>query len=92
MGFALWIDAESSQAWAQGTHEYRPMGAAVIASNDQFRSRDFRPRRQCPSRLDRAFVGLFGSLEEVNQHLRRRRAKKLQGRLRITPSYLGNGP
>ena len=29
MGFYLWVDEES--AWAQGTYEYRPMGAAVIA-------------------------------------------------------------
>ncbi len=28
MGFALWLDDEL--AWAQGTHEYRPMGTAVI--------------------------------------------------------------
>jgi hypothetical protein len=71
MGFALWIDRENAVAWAQGTHEYRPMGAAVIGVTDQFRPRDFRPRRRHPSRLDRAFVGLFGSLEEVNVHLRK---------------------
>jgi hypothetical protein len=89
MGFAVWIDAESSVAWAQGTHEYRPLGAAVVALNDQFRSRDFRPRRQCPSRLDRAFVGLFGSLEEVNGFLRKwRSARKGNRRLRLTVPYL----
>ena len=76
MGFALWIDTEDSVAWAQGTHEYRPMGAAVIGITDQFRGRDFRSRRRCPSRLDRAFVGLFGSLEEVNEYLRKYRASK----------------
>jgi hypothetical protein len=40
MGFALWIDGEL--AWAQGVHEYRPMGAAVIGVTDRFRHRDFR--------------------------------------------------
>jgi hypothetical protein len=42
MGFALWIDAEQDLAWAQGTHEYRPMGTAVIALASQFRHSDFR--------------------------------------------------
>ena len=40
MGFAVWIDAEAHVAWAQGTHEYRPMGTAVIALTDLFRQRD----------------------------------------------------
>jgi hypothetical protein len=31
MGFAVWIDRRNSLAWAQGTHEYRPMGTAVIS-------------------------------------------------------------
>ena len=88
MGFALWIDTEGAMAWAQGTHEYRPMGAAVIGVNDQFRRRDFHPRRCCPSRLDRAFVGLFGSLEEVNQFLRKQRAAKRRPRLRLTAPHL----
>ena len=92
MGFALWIDEDGGMAWTQGTHEYRPMGAAVIAVNDQFRRPDFRPRRRCPSRLDRAFVGLFGSLEEVNQYLRRYRSRKLRGRSRrpdrLTAPYI----
>jgi hypothetical protein len=88
MGFALWIDSEASVAWAQGTHEYRPLGAAVVGLNDQFRNRDFRPRRQSPSRLDRAFVGLFGSLEEVNDYLRKRRAGQSKRRLRMTVPYL----
>ena len=87
MGFAVWIDSETSVVWAQGTHEYRPMGTAVIGLTDQFRSRDFRSRRQCPSRLDRAFVGLFGSLEEVNEYLRKLRSGKTRRRLRITPSW-----
>jgi hypothetical protein len=88
MGFALWIDTEGATAWAQGTHEYRPMGAAVIGVNDQFRRRDFHARRRCPSRLDRAFVGLFGSLEEVNEFLRKQRASKRRPRARPTAPHI----
>ena len=84
MGFALWIDKDASVAWAQGTHEYRPMGAAVVGLTDQFRPADFRSRRRCPSRLDRAFVGLFGSLEEVNVYLRKSRMAKRRS-VRMTP-------
>jgi len=72
MGFALWIDCET--ACCAGTHEYRPMGTAVVAVSDLFVSRDFRPMRRPPSRLAPHFQGLFASLEEVNRHLRRRRA------------------
>ena len=88
MGFALWTDAAGGMAWAQGTHEYRPMGAAVISLNDQFRRRDFDPRRRCPSRLDRAFAGLFGSLEEVNEFLRKQRASKRRLRTRPTAPHI----
>ena len=83
MGFALWLDSET--AWAAGTHEYRPMGVAVIAASDLFRTRDFSPARRAPSRRDAAFAGLFGSLEEVNYFLgsrRRARAKKRASRVR----------
>ncbi len=84
MGFALWIDAENGLAWAQGTHEYRPMGAAVVAVTDQFRRRDFRQTRRSPAHLRSSFAGFFGSLEEVNASLRaRRRWKRL-----FTPSYV----
>ena len=72
MGFALWLDDENRLAWAQGTQEYRPMGAAVIAITGQFRHRDFLQRQSCPPRLERSFAGFFGSLEEVNQFLRSR--------------------
>lgn len=72
MGFALWIDRET--AWCAGTHEYRPMGTAVVAVSDLFGSRDFRPMRRAPSRLAPHFHGLFASLEEVNRYLRRKRA------------------
>jgi hypothetical protein len=88
MGFALWIDTDDSVAWAQGTHEYRPMGAAVIGITDQFRGRDFQSRRRCPSRLDRAFVGLFGSLEEVNDYLRKYRVSKKPRSNRPTAPYI----
>ena len=84
MGFALWIDAEYGLAWAQGTHEYRPLGSAVVACTDQFRHRDFRQRRRRPPRLNTAFAGFFGSLEEVNARLRSRARWKR----RTTPAHL----
>lgn len=68
MGFALWLS--NDEAWAQGTHEYRPMGCAVIAKNGQFRAPDFNRHRRAPDRYSPLFAGLFGSLEEVNAHLR----------------------
>ena len=84
MGFALWLDSENRLAWAQGTQEYRPMGAAVIAITGQFRHRDFHQRRSCPPRLRGSFAGFFGSLEEVNRFLRSRP----RPRRRTTPAYL----
>jgi hypothetical protein len=84
MGFAVWIDTRRSLAWAQGTHEYRPMGTAVIAASDQFRHRDFEQRRRRPGDLDTAFAGFFGSLEEVNARLRSSPSWKL----RSTPGHL----
>ena len=72
MGFALWIGRDL--AWAQGTHEYRPMGAAVIAVTDLFAPRDFDPRRPAPSPREASFAGLFASLGEMNQYLRAERA------------------
>lgn len=69
MGFALWTSHD--EAIAAGTHEYRPMGCAVIARNGQFRARDFRRDRRAPDRRSPAFIGLFGSLEEVNVYLSR---------------------
>jgi len=73
VGFGLWIDGEERLAWARGTHEYRPMGAAVVAVTDQFRPGDFRCGRRLPVRLSNSFAGFFGSLEEVNEYLRRAR-------------------
>src|SRR5262249_3942793 len=83
MGFALWIDDEQGVAWAQGTHEYRPMGVAAIASTDRFRPRDFRKSRRRPEYLKNAFVGFFGSLEEVNFALR----SPLKSRRRTAPAH-----
>jgi hypothetical protein len=84
VGFAVWIDQAQGIAWAQGTHEYRPMGAAAISSTDQFRPRDFRQTRRRPAVLHNAFVGFFGSLEEVNVFLRATPACKT----RATPPHL----
>ena len=87
MGFALWIDRDV--AWAEGTHEYRPMGAAVVAVTDRFRPRDFRAGRRSPARRTRAFVGLFGSLEELNGYLSSRIAAAVRARSgRPTPPWL----
>jgi len=82
MGFALWVEGE--QAWAQGTHEYRPMGVAVIGVGGQFAVRDFAKRRTAPGRMDPRFVGLFASLGEMNDWIRaRRRARGRSHELKI---------
>jgi hypothetical protein len=83
MGYALWLDEPNRLAWAQGTQEYRPMGAAVIAITGQFRRHDFSQNRKLPAALRGSFAGFFGSLEEVNRVLRSRRTA-----LRETPAYL----
>ena len=84
MGYALWLDEEQRVAWAQGTQEYRAIGAAAISITGQFRRADFRRAETCPIRLRSAFVGFFASLEEVNRFLGSRR--KVAGR--ATPAYL----
>ena len=84
MGFAVWVDPERRVVWARGTHEYRPMGAAVIAITDQFRARDFRTTRQVPPGVSAGFAGFFGSLEEVNARLR----SAEPWRFRPTPAHL----
>lgn len=84
MGFAVWLDVASELVWAQGTHEYRPMGTAVVARADRFRPRDFQRDRQRPVSLDGNFAGFFGSLEEVNATLHTR----LKWPLRATPAHL----
>jgi hypothetical protein len=90
MGFAVWISAE--EAWAQGTHEYRPMGCAVIARNGQFRASDFNRFRRAPDPRSPQFAGLFGSLEEVNIFLGQSKPRRpdihtrliLQGRFKTS--------
>lgn len=71
MAFALWM--KDGLSWAQGTHEYRPMGVAVISASDHFRPRDFSPKRRPPSRDVRSFVGFFASIGHLNQELERLR-------------------
>jgi hypothetical protein len=80
VGFALWIDGQL--AWAQGTHEYKPMGAAVIGVTDLFGPRDFSPHRRCPLRSSDRFQGLFASLSEVNAYLVARRSQGKREKLR----------
>ena len=67
MGFYLWVDEQL--AWAQGTYEYRPMGAAVISKSDLFRRRDFSARRPARPSGTARFAGQFASLGHLNQHL-----------------------
>lgn len=69
MGFALWLDRD--QAWAEGTHEYRPMGSAVVARGCVFSPRDFRRTLRAPHRYDHRFRGYFASLGQMNDWLRR---------------------
>jgi len=73
MGFALWTDNDT--AWAAGTHEYRPMGIAVIAGTCLFTARDFRPAHRLPRRTGPHFRGLFASLGDVNRFLRQSRSQ-----------------
>ena len=74
MAFALWIDDDL--AWAQGTHEYRALGAAVIASSDLFTARAFSTERRGPPREKPTFAGLFSSIGDMNRHLLRERAQR----------------
>jgi hypothetical protein len=84
MGFAVWVDEAEKVVWAHGTHEYRPMGAAVIALGGQFRPRDFRQSLKRPRRIDKRFAGFFGSLEAVNDYMRDHRKRSY----RPTPAHL----
>lgn len=79
MGFALWI--EEDVAWAEGTHEYRPMGTAVVGTEMIFVARDFSRRRPAPPRTAVHFAGLFASLGEMNDHLVRRRSQRVKRKL-----------
>ena len=78
MGFALWIDGD--HIWAQGTHEYRPMGVAVAGISAVVTVRDFRRRRTAPPRVDPRFAGLFASLGEMNDYLEKYRGAKGESR------------
>jgi len=71
MGFYLWVDRDI--AWAQGTYEYRPMRAAVIASSDLFRRRDFDSRRKPVPPRTAVYAGQFASIGHLNAHLKRTR-------------------
>jgi hypothetical protein len=84
MGFALWIDIDAKLAWAEGTHEYRPMGSAVVSKTDQFRPKDFTQKRNRPAHLDEAFAGFFGSLEDLNARIR----QQAEWKLKATPGHL----
>jgi hypothetical protein len=75
MGFYLWLDGEV--AWAQGTYEYRPMGAAVICCSDLFRRRDFDARRKPQPSREAVFAGQYASLGHLNFQLRKTRKPKL---------------
>ena len=81
MGFALWIDGDL--AWAQGTHEYRPMGVAVVGTAGTFTSRDFRARRRVPFRDPARFAGFFASIGHLNQHLEERGRVRLSTKNRV---------
>jgi hypothetical protein len=70
MGFSLWIAGDV--AFAQGTYESRPLGAAVVSVTDLFTRRDFRPFNRAPSVFDPSYVGLFASIGDLNAELRRR--------------------
>jgi len=70
MSVCLWISGDV--AWAQGTYESRPAGAAVISATDLFKRRDFRPVNRAPSALDPSYVGLFASIGDLNAALRSR--------------------
>jgi hypothetical protein len=68
MGFALWH--REQLLVCSGTHEYRPMGTAIVSDQDLFSARDFSARRPAPERGRDGFVGYFASLNDVNAFLR----------------------
>ena len=88
MGYALWIDGDV--AWAEGAHEYRAWGTAVISANTRFRLANFRRMSRKRERRGENFVGLFPSLEEVNHHLRKRRTHpRHEPQKQHYPAFLG---
>jgi hypothetical protein len=87
MGFALWIEREV--AWAEGTHEYRPMGVAVISVTDLFHSRDFHAGRAPRAERDRDFAGYFASVGDLNNYIRSRRNEPRNERQAAHPHHYG---
>ena len=69
-----WLDGDL--AWAQGTYEYRPLGAAVISANDLFRRRDFSPRRKALRPGSIGYAGQYASIGHLNAELQKRRRGK----------------
>lgn len=84
MGFAVW--RQGPLVYCQGTHEYRPMGEAILHEQCLLTARDFRPRRSALVRGGEGFVGYFASLGEVNAYLqkklRRQDSHRILGTLR----------
>jgi hypothetical protein len=72
VGFALW--RQGPLVYCAGTHEYRPMGTAVVHERGVFTARDFSPGTIGLRRGADGFVGYFASLSEVNAYLGRRAA------------------
>jgi hypothetical protein len=73
-------------AWAAGTHEYRPMGVAVIAKTDLFRAADFRADRRRPRPSVASFAGYFASIGQVNAYLVAQRRLRPGTRRRVPSS------
>jgi hypothetical protein len=75
VGYALWLVGDL--AWAQGTHEHRPVGAAVASRQALFHQKDFSQRRRAPRRGASGYAGLFASLEDLNRYLKKTRSQGL---------------
>jgi hypothetical protein len=60
----------------QGTYEYRPMGAAVIAASGTFECRDFSSRRRVETSRAARFLGQFASLGHLNLELAGQRRRR----------------
>lgn len=76
MGFAVWLEPDA--AWAEGTYEYRAMGAAVISNTDLFRPGDFDRERKAPPVSSPFYVGHFASIGHVNGFLLNQRRVRAQ--------------
>jgi len=67
MGFALWH--RQPLLYCSGTHEYRPLGTAIIGDQGIFQPRDFSQLRPNLRRGTDGFLGYFASLNDVNHFL-----------------------